>query len=198
MTSPNHHPAACGAEMPAAEDAAGPHVVRLTHGADAVDLSIVIPVYNSAEIMPHLHARLRKVLDALGMTYELVMVEDGSPDNSWQVLSALQAQDTEHIVAVQLMRNYGQHNALMCGFRHARGALVITMDDDLQHPPEEIPKLLDKIVADDLDLVYGCYDKKKHPLVKNAGSFVVNAFFRQVFRLPVTVTAFRVFRRELL
>ncbi|MGD9723644.1 MAG: glycosyltransferase family 2 protein [Pirellulales bacterium] len=184
--------------MPPTHDPSGPHTVRLAHGAETVDLSIVIPVYNSAEIMPHLHARLRKVLDALGMTYELVMVEDGSPDSSWQVLSALQRQDPEHIVAVQLMRNYGQHNALMCGFRHARGALIITMDDDLQHPPEEIPKLIDKIVAGDLDLVYGCYDKKKHPLLKNAGSFVVNAFFRQVFRLPVTVTAFRIFRRELL
>jgi polyisoprenyl-phosphate glycosyltransferase len=97
-----------------------------------------------------------------------------------------------------LMRNYGQHNALMCGFRHARGMLIITMDDDLQHPPEEIPKLIDACLADDFDLVYGCYDKKKHPLLKNAGSAIVNLFFRHVFRLPVTVTAFRVFRRELL
>ena len=132
------------------------------------------------------------------MSYELVMVEDGSPDDSWRVLSAMQRQDPEHIVAVQLMRNYGQHNALMCGFRHAQGKLIVTMDDDLQHPPEEIPKLIDAIIAGDLDLVYGCYDKKKHPLLKNAGSAVVNMFFRQVFRLPVTVTAFRDLRRELL
>lgn len=173
-------------------------MLRLAQGDDSVDLSVVIPVYNSAQIMPSLLARLRTVLGGLDMTYEVVMVEDGSPDDSWRVLSALQQQDPEHIVAVQLMRNYGQHNALMCGFRHARGALVVTMDDDLQHPPEEIPKLLDRIVADDLDLVYGCYDKKKHPLLKNAGSAVVNMFFRRVFRLPVTVTAFRVFRRELL
>jgi undecaprenyl-phosphate 4-deoxy-4-formamido-L-arabinose transferase len=159
---------------------------------------VVIPVYNSAEIMPTLVTRLRAVLDRLGLTYELVMVEDGSPDDSWRVLSKLQSEYPEHIVAVQLMRNYGQHNALMCGFRHARGALIITMDDDLQHPPEEIPKLIDTITAGDLDLVYGCYDKKKHPLLKNAGSAVVNMFFRRVFRLGVTVTAFRVFRRELL
>lgn len=176
----------------------GAAVLRIAEADDSVDLSIVIPVYNSAEIMPSLLARLRKVLDELDMTYEVVMVEDGSPDDSWRVLSASQRQDPQHIVAVQLMRNYGQHNALMCGFRHARGALVVTMDDDLQHPPEEIPKLLDAIVAGDLDLVYGCYDKKKHPLLKNAGSAVVNMFFRRVFRLPVTVTAFRVFRRELL
>jgi glycosyltransferase involved in cell wall biosynthesis len=110
----------------------------------------------------------------------------------------LQQENPQILTAVQLMRNYGQHNALMCGFRHARGALIVTMDDDLQHPPEEIPKLIDKIVADDLDLVYGCYDKKKHPLHKNAGSFVVNVFFRRVFHLPINFTAFRILRRELL
>ncbi|MBL9125172.1 MAG: glycosyltransferase family 2 protein [Planctomycetaceae bacterium] len=163
-----------------------------------MDLSVVIPVYNSAEILPLLVARLRQVLDKLALTYELVLVEDGGPDHSWSVLTELQSQDPERIVAVQLMRNYGQHNALMCGFRHARGELIVTMDDDLQHPPEEIPKLLEAIRGQDLDLVYGCYDKKKHPLLKNAGSAVVNMFFRRVFRLPVTVTAFRIFRRELL
>lgn len=173
-------------------------IVRLADAAEAVDLSVVVPVYNSAAIMPQLLARLRKVLGDLDLTYELVMVDDGSPDDSWSVLSALQLDYPDEITAVQLMRNYGQHNALMCGFRHARGALIVTMDDDLQHPPEEIPKLVDAILAQDLDLVYGCYDKKKHPLLKNAGSAIVNVFFRRVFRLPVTVTAFRIFRRELL
>ncbi|HEY4311675.1 MAG TPA: glycosyltransferase [Pirellulales bacterium] len=166
--------------------------------ARAVELSIVVPVYNSSAILPSLIERLRPVLDALGKSYEVLLVEDGSPDDSWRVLKELQSQDPQHIVAVQLMRNYGQHNALMCGFRHARGALIITMDDDLQHPPEEIPKLLETITAGDLDLVYGCYDKKKHPPLKNIGSKIVNMFFRHVFRLSVTVTAFRIFRRELL
>ena len=178
----------------------GPRVqgVRLADTREAVDLSVVIPVYNSATMLPQLLARLRRILNDLDMTYELVLVDDGSPDDSWRVLSALQQDDPDNITAVQLMRNYGQHNALMCGFRHARGTLIVTMDDDLQHPPEEIPKLLDAIIANDLDLVYGCYDKKKHAGVKNAGSAFVNMFFRRVFRLPVTVTAFRIFRRELL
>lgn len=192
MKPPNNH------VDNAASHQVGAAVLRLVEAEESVDLSVVIPVYNSAQIMPLLLERLRNVLDGLDMTYEIVMVEDGSPDDSWRVLSTLQQHDPQHIVAVQLMRNYGQHNALMCGFRHARGALVVTMDDDLQHPPEEIPKLLDTIAAGDLDLVYGCYDKKKHPLLKNAGSAVVNMFFRRVFRLGVTVTAFRVFRRELL
>jgi glycosyltransferase involved in cell wall biosynthesis len=165
--------------------------------SDAVDLSVVIPVYNSATIMPALLPRLRKVLDALDMTYELVMVDDGSPDDSWRVLSAFQQQDPEHIVAVQLMRNYGQHNALMCGFRHARGDYVVTMDDDLQHPPEELPKLLAAISSSDLDLVYGSYDRKKHARPRNIASWIVNRFYRFVFQLPVTVTSFRMMRREL-
>jgi undecaprenyl-phosphate 4-deoxy-4-formamido-L-arabinose transferase len=173
-------------------------LVRLAGTDEAVDLSVVIPVYNSAAIMPQLLTRLRAVLDKLDLSYEFVMVDDGSPDDSWRVLMALQEDNPNRITAVQLMRNYGQHNALMCGFRHARGALIVTMDDDLQHPPEEIPKLLDAILANDFDLVYGCYDKKEHPLLKNAGSAIVNMFFRRVFRLPVTVTAFRIFRRELL
>jgi undecaprenyl-phosphate 4-deoxy-4-formamido-L-arabinose transferase len=172
--------------------------VRLAEGCETVDLSVVIPVYNSAPIMRQLLSRLRNVLDPLEIRYEFVMVDDGSPDDSWRVLSGLQQEEPETITAVQLMRNYGQHNALMCGFRHARGELIITMDDDLQHPPEEIPKLLAAIRENDYDLVYGCYDKKKHPLLKNTGSMVVNMFFRRVFRLPVTVTAFRIFRRELL
>ncbi len=175
-----------------------PRLAEIAPQEPAIDLSIVIPVYNSSAILPKLVARLRAVLDPLGKTYELVMVEDGGPDDSWRVLQELQQADPIHIVAVQLMRNYGQHNALMCGFRHARGALIVTMDDDLQHPPEEIPKLLATITAGDLDLVYGAYDKKKHPLHKNMGSLVVNMFFRRVFRLPVSVTAFRIFRRELL
>jgi undecaprenyl-phosphate 4-deoxy-4-formamido-L-arabinose transferase len=172
--------------------------VRYAEAGDAVDLSVVIPVYNSAPIMPQLLARLCKVLDGLDMTYEIVMVDDGSPDDSWCELSALQKLYPEKITAVQLMRNYGQHNALMCGFRHTRGKLIVTMDDDLQHPPEEIPKLLKAIQSNDCDLVYGCYDKKKHPMLKNTGSAIVNTFFRHVFRLPVTITAFRIFRRELL
>jgi len=187
-----------GASSPGASAESRAHILTLEHRDMPIDLSVVIPVYNSAEIIPILVGRLRKALDPLNLTYELVLVEDGGPDDSGRVLSAMQLQGPQHVVAVQLMRNYGQHNALMCGFRHARGKLIVTMDDDLQHPPEEIPKLLEAITAGDLDLVYGCYDKKKHPLVKNAGSAVVNMFFRRVFRLPVTVTAFRIMRRELL
>jgi undecaprenyl-phosphate 4-deoxy-4-formamido-L-arabinose transferase len=164
----------------------------------AIDVSVVIPVFNSATLLETLYRRLRDTLTALGRTFEIVFVDDGSHDGSWEVLRRLRDDDPDHVIAMQLMRNYGQHNALMCGFRQARGALVVTLDDDLQHPPEEIPKLLAAIAGGDFDLVYGDYDQKQHQAVKNIGSWVINRFYRLVFRSSMNLTAFRVIRRELL
>jgi undecaprenyl-phosphate 4-deoxy-4-formamido-L-arabinose transferase len=161
------------------------------------DLSVVIPVYRSSETLPELVRRLVAVLSCVGVEYELVLVDDGSPDHSWSVLEKLQEEYPNLLRPIQLMRNYGQHNALMCGFRHARGEFVVTMDDDLQNPPEEIPKLLAAIQERDLDLVYGCYQTKRHVRWRNVGSTIVNAFFRLVFRVPIRVTSFRVMRRSL-
>ena len=96
------------------------------------------------------------------------------------------------------MRNFGQHNALMCGFRHARGDFVITMDDDLQNPPEEIPKLLDAIQSGGFDLVYGTYRRRSTAAGAISGSALVNAFYRLTFRTDVTITSFRIIRRQLL
>src|SRR5262249_16937591 len=118
-----------------------------------MDLSVVIPVYRSESTLRELFRRLIAVLDVTGLQYELVCVDDGSPDNSWRVLEDLRKQHEQRVVIIQLMRNFGQHNALMCGFRHSRGDYVITMDDDLQNPPEEIPKLLAAIKENDFDLV---------------------------------------------
>jgi undecaprenyl-phosphate 4-deoxy-4-formamido-L-arabinose transferase len=161
------------------------------------ELSVVIPVYRSAETLPSLVERLLRVLKATAKSFEIVFVEDGSGDDSWEVLAGLQRSHPDCIIAVQLMRNYGQHNALMCGFQHARGEYVITMDDDLQNPPEEIPKLLTTMEATGADLVYGSVDVKKHAAWRNLGSALVNFFFRLVFRSRVTVTSFRAIRRRL-
>jgi undecaprenyl-phosphate 4-deoxy-4-formamido-L-arabinose transferase len=95
------------------------------------------------------------------------------------------------------MRNFGQHNALMCGLRHATGRCIVTLDDDLQNPPEEIPKLLEAVEKGECDLVYGVYESKKHVRWRNMGSRIVNTFFRVVFKSPVTVTSFRAIRQEL-
>jgi glycosyltransferase involved in cell wall biosynthesis len=162
-----------------------------------LDISIVIPVYNSAGTLEQLHARLSATLGALTAHYEIILIDDGSRDQSWPAMQALGEQDREHVVAVQLMRNYGQHNTLMCGLGMARGAYVVTMDDDLQNPPEEIPKLLAHIKQNGLDLVYGCPSERQHASWRNLGSTIVWHFYRTVFRNPVTPTPFRVMRHQL-
>lgn len=163
-----------------------------------VALSIVVPVFRSAATLRTLVERLFRALDELGCESEIVFVDDGSPDHSWQVLRELRTAHPERIVAIQLMRNFGQHNTLMCGFRHARGRIIVTMDDDLQNPPEEVPKLVRALQEGDLDLVYGSYGEKQHSGWRNLGSTLVNTFYRITFRNPVTVTSFRAIRRELL
>lgn len=162
------------------------------------ELSVVIPVYRSAATLHALTDRLVAVLEARAVDYEIIFVDDGSPDDSWQVLRHVQAARPERVLAIQLMRNFGQHNALMCGFHHARGEIIITLDDDLQNPPEEILKLLDALRSGQLDVVYGCYATKEHPLWRNLGSRLGNAFYRLVFRSPAAVTSFRAIRREVL
>ncbi len=161
------------------------------------DLSVVIPVYRSAATLPALLQRLVAVLEAIGREFEIILVDDGSSDDSWQVLRDLQRSYPDRLVIIQLMRNYGQHNALMCGFRRTRGKYVITMDDDLQNPPEEIPKLLEALERTGMDLVYGTYESKKHHPLRNFASAMIDAFVRLSLHWPVNHTSFRIIRREL-
>lgn len=162
-----------------------------------LDLSIVVPVYNAAGTLDSLLERLTKTLDTITQSYEVILVDDGSRDDSWSVIQSLRMNYGDHLVAVQLMRNYGQHNTLMCGLGIARGEYVVTMDDDLQNPPEEIPKLLAHIKQHGLDLVYGCPSNRNHAAWRNLGSSIVWHFYRTVFRNPVTPTPFRVMSHQL-
>src|SRR5687768_5494187 len=104
-------------------------------------LSVIVPVYRSARILPDLVARLEPVLRASGKSFELVLVDDSSPDESWRVIAEL-ARRHAWVRGLCMMRNFGQHGALLCGIRSARHDVIVTVDDDLQHPPEEIPRLL--------------------------------------------------------
>ncbi len=160
-----------------------------------MDVSVVIPVYHGASTLPLLVPRLISILSQTGRSFEILLVDDGSKDGSWKVIRELQASYPDLVTAVQLMRNYGQHNALMAGFRQTVGEFVITMDEDLQHPPEEVPKLLEALESRELDVVYGWYDSKQHAGWRNLGSTFVNMFYRKVFRLPIHPSAFRVIRR---
>jgi undecaprenyl-phosphate 4-deoxy-4-formamido-L-arabinose transferase len=165
--------------------------------ADPIEVSVVVPVYRAATTLQQLVERLNDVFERIDVSYELILVEDDGGDQSWDVMQRLQRCFPDRITAVQLMRNYGQHNALMCAFARARGRIIVTLDDDLQHPPEEIPKLLRKLQDGGYDLVYGIYEAKKHARGRNVASSIVNLFFRFVFRTSVCVTAFRAIRREL-
>jgi undecaprenyl-phosphate 4-deoxy-4-formamido-L-arabinose transferase len=135
-------------------------------------LSIVIPVYNGAGSIGELVAAL-EALDIEG-GLEIVLVNDGSPDNSRDVCRGLVKRARVPITLVDLSRNYGEHNAVMAGLRHARGAHVITMDDDLQNPPEEVSRLLAFAQQSGREVVYTCYDEKHHSSLRNLGSRFTN------------------------
>jgi undecaprenyl-phosphate 4-deoxy-4-formamido-L-arabinose transferase len=159
-------------------------------------LSVVIPVYRSEAILPELVRQLEPVLAANADQFELILVNDCSPDGSWNVICGL-AREYSWIRPVNLMRNYGQHNALLCGIRAARYGTVITMDDDLQHPPEEIPKLLAEL-AEGTDVVYGTPEQEQHGFGRDFASWVTKLALQNVMGADIArqISAFRAFRRE--
>src|SRR5579871_6932824 len=123
----------------------GARLSETAMGSNAsLSLSVIVPVYNSEQILPRLIERLAPVLASLTDAYEVILVNDSSRDRSWDVIQEL-ASRNRWVRGLNLMRNYGQHNALLCGIRVARHEIVVTMDDDLQHRPEEIPTLLAKM-----------------------------------------------------
>lgn len=131
-------------------------------------ISFVVPVYRSAESLPELHRRLDAVFGSAPAGFELIFVEDCGGDDSWPVIQQLSAQDPR-VRGFQMSRNYGQHNALLCGIRASQGDVIVTLDDDLQHPPEEIPKLLDKL-EEGYDVVYGPPEREQHGLLRDLAS----------------------------
>ena len=135
-------------------------------------LSVVIPVFNEARSLDPLHARLARTLETLGRPYEIIFVDDGSRDESADVLRALRARDRA-VRMIRFTRNYGQHAALLAGMERARGEIVVTLDADLQNPPEEIPRLLAALV-DGVDVVGGRRVRRRDPWTRRAASWLVN------------------------
>ena len=133
-------------------------------------LSVVVPAYNSAEMLPQLVGRLAPVLQAMRPDFELILVDDGSKDDTWAVVQRLSASHS-WVRGICMMRNYGQHNALLCGVRAARFDTLVTMDDDLQHPPEELPKLLAALTAE-FDVVYAPPNQEQHGFLRNLSSVI--------------------------
>lgn len=161
-----------------------------------IEISVVIPVYNSAQTLREVRERLEKVLvDLVGESYEIVFVNDGSADSSWDLLNEM-ASTNDKIVAINLTRNFGQHNALMCGFSQVQGMYIITLDDDLQNPPEEIPKLFNEIQTGH-DVVYGIFATKQHSRFRNLGSEFIQFVYRKTFNVKVRLTSFRIMKRHI-
>lgn len=159
--------------------------------------SVVIPVYNSEDSLEELCQRIDSTFTSIDGDYEIVLVDDSSLDNSWDIMKKLRKANGK-IKTIQLMRNFGQHNALLCGFHHVSGDFVITLDDDLQNPPEEIPKLIDEIKKG-YDSVIGALDIKQHTLFRNAGSFFINYLNSRIFGNPgeIKFSSFKIMTRAL-
>lgn len=162
-----------------------------------MNLSIVVPVYNGETLIEPLVAQLNKTLPTFAEKYEIILVDDGSSDNSWQLIQGLTS-NYNWVRGICMMRNYGQHNATLCGVRAACYEIVVTMDQDLQHPPEAIPRLLAKL-AEGYDVVYGSPRKLPQGLWRNLMTGSMKWILARVIGLPSVqnVSAFRAFRTNL-
>ena len=144
-----------------------------------MDISVVIPLYNEDESLPELYDWIERVMAANNFSFEIIFVNDGSTDRSWDVISELAAR-SEHVKGIKFRRNYGKSPALYCGFKEAQGDVVITMDADLQDSPDEIPELYRMIKEDGYDLVSGYKQKRHDPLSKTIPTKLFNATARKV------------------
>ena len=143
------------------------------------DISVVVPLFNEAESLPELRAWIERVMKEHHFTYEIIFVNDGSTDTSWQVIEGF-AKDDDAVHGIKFRRNYGKSPALFCGFRKAQGRVVITMDADLQDSPDEIPELYRMITEEGYDLVSGYKQKRYDPLSKTIPTKLFNATARKV------------------
>ena len=162
-----------------------------------INLSIIIPVYRSQKTIEELYRRIVAAIKPLDINFELLFVEDCGGDDSWDIIQAL-AHDHQNVRGIKLARNYGQHNALLCGIRAAQGEIIVTCDDDLQNPPEEIPKLLNRL-NEGVDVVYGSPNVETHGLMRNLASRITKLALQSAMGADTAqkVSAFRAFRAYL-
>jgi glycosyltransferase involved in cell wall biosynthesis len=162
----------------------------------AFSYSIVVPVYNSAGVVGTTVDRIVETFEAAGLAYQLVLVNDGSRDGSWDII-ADKARRNPHVVALNLLQNYGQHHANLAGLREATGDYVITMDDDGQNPPDQALLLIDEAMTGK-DVVFGRFERKQHAGYRQLGSRLISLINRRVFAQPanLAVSNFRILRRD--
>lgn len=159
--------------------------------------SVVIPVYNSEEVVGTVLDQSIDFFKANKLAYEIILVNDNSRDGSWEVIRKAAGRH-EHVIAVDLLKNYGQHNAIFCGFQFVTGDYVITLDDDGQNPPGEMIHLIEYINREGYDAVFGEFYQKQHNIIRRIGTRVINYFNREIFGKPkdLTLTNFRIIKRE--
>lgn len=164
-----------------------------------MEYSVVIPIYNSGEWLEELVLQIEGVMDKMQKQYEIVMVNDGSPRlDTWPIMLELCAK-YPHLKIINLQYNSGQLNALLCAMKHATGKYVITMDDDFQHSPEEIPKLIAKIEETDCDVIIANYGHKEHSVFRKLGSKFANFLSEKIYHKPKNITSnsFRIMKKDL-
>jgi polyisoprenyl-phosphate glycosyltransferase len=161
------------------------------------EYSVVVPVYNSSESLEELFQRIGQTMKDLKKSFEVIFVDDDSSDTSWRILETIQKANQDTVTAMRLARNFGQHNATICGIAQASGVYIITLDDDLQNPPEEIAKLVSTMENSDTDLVYGIYGKKHHSMVRNLGSAAIKSSSQHIFRTKGFGSSFRLMKSSL-
>ncbi len=163
----------------------------------ARSISAIVPVYNSQNSLPMLIDRLEPILLQLSEDIEIILVNDGSTDGSWEIIYQL-AQGGARVRGLNMMRNYGQHNALLAGIREARKELIVTLDDDLQNPPEEIPRLIERIDAG-FDVVYGYPEREQHGFWRDLASQITKIALRSAMGVETArhVSPYRVFRTQI-
>ena len=162
-----------------------------------LSISVLIPVYRSEATLPSLIERLTHTLACLQADYEVILINDGSPDRSWDIIGRL-AGEYPFVQGINLTRNFGQHNALLCGIRAARKDIIVTLDADLQNPPEEIPKLIAKL-EEGWDVVYGVPQKKQHGLPRVLASRLLRTALKSALNVESAFqgSSFRAFRTQM-
>lgn len=161
------------------------------------EISVIIPVFNSESTLDLLGTRLVEVFKKNGNSFQLVFVDDGSEDRSWNKLIEFKKKTTGNIKLVRLSKNFGQHNAIMCGMKFCEGAFIITIDDDMQCPPEEIVPLIQKERETGADVVYGIFESKKHSFFRNTGSLILKFFSQKFLDYSGERSSFRLIRKEI-
>ncbi len=174
-------------------------ILPLSEPTPAPEISVVIPVYNEEDSLRELGERLIRTLTAMGRPFEIIFVDDGSTDRSWQLLTDLNREHPQHIRALQFHRNFGQHQAIFAGFQAARGQVMVTLDADLQNPPEEIPRLVAKL-EEGYDTVGGWRENRRDSLFRRLPSQLVNYVMSRVtgINLRDYGCMLRAYRREVI